>query len=217
MIRAGEEWGGPAAGPPDLAVAGDDGALAAAIAGRPGVLVRCEPAPGADLARAVGLGTDPAASRAVPVDVLRADSGLSAVNMIVVGTPPDRLRRFSRRISAQVTLDGRAVAAGDDLTSVVIASGQFLRGHDVVPRGHPGDGRAEVQCYALPPGQRRAARLRLASGAHVPHPAIVQRSGVVTEVTVAGAPAPLEVDGRPAGSISRLSVRVQPGAFRLLL
>ena len=153
----------------------------------------------------------------MPVDVLRADSGLAAVNMIVVGTPPDRLRRFSRRISAQVTLDGRAVAAGDDLTSVVIASASSSAATTWSHAATRATAAPEVQCYALPPGQRRAARLRLASGAHVPHPAIVQRSGVVTEVTVAGAPAPLEVDGRPAGSISRLSVRVQPGAFRLLL
>ena len=34
-------------------------------------------------------------------------------------------------------------------TTVVVLVGQYLRGADVSPRGHPGDGAAEVQVYAM--------------------------------------------------------------------
>jgi hypothetical protein len=217
MIRAGEEWGSPASGPPDLVVTGDDAALAAAIAARPRALVRWTPAPGADLARAIGLDAEAPPNREVPVDALRIDSGPTAVNMIVVGTPPDRLRRFSRRIAAHVTVDGRSLPVEGALTSIVIANGEFLRGHDVVPRGHPGDGRAEVQLYALPPARRPAARRRLRVGAHVPHPNIAQRSGTIVDISLSGRAAPVEVDGHPAGPASTLLVRVRAGEFRLLL
>jgi len=217
MIRAGEEWGSPASGPPDLVVSGDDAALAAAIAARPGELVRWTPTQGADLARALGLDAEAPLSREVPLDTLRIDRGPTAVNMIVVGTPPDRLRRFSRRIAAQVTVDGRSLPVEGAVTSIVIATGEFLRGHDVVPRGHPGDGRAEVQVYALPPAQRRAARRRLRGGTHVPHPNIAQRSGTTVDISLSGRAAPVEVDGHPAAAASTLLVSVRPGDFRLLL
>lgn len=217
MIRAGEEWGSPASGPPDLVVGGDDAALAAAVGDRPGALVRWTPAPGADLARELGLDAESPPTREVPLDALRIDRGPTAVNMIVVGTPPDRLRRFSRRIAAHVTVDGRAVPVEGAVTSIVIATGEFLRGHDVVPRGHPGDGRAEVQVYALPPSQRPAARRRLRAGAHVPHPNIAQRSGTTVDISLSGPAVPVEVDGRAAGTASTLLVSVQPGNFRLLL
>ena len=62
-------------------------------------------------------------------------------------------------------------------TTVVIATGQFRHGLDLVPRGHPGDGRAEVQIYAVPGRERRELRVRLATGTHVPHPKITQRPG----------------------------------------
>src|SRR5262249_15965994 len=129
----------------------------------------------------------------------------------------DRLRRFSRRIAADVTVDGRAVPVEGAVTSIVIATGEFLRGHDLVPRGHPGDGRAEIQLYALPPAQRPAARHPLRAGAHMPHPNIAQRSGAIVDIRLSGRAAPVEVDGRPTGSASTLRISLQPGHFRLLL
>ena len=61
-----------------------------------------------------------------------------AVNIVVVGTPPGRVRSWHRS----------ALRVGDDRAwGVVVASGQFHEGVDVVPRGHPGDGRLEVQVY----------------------------------------------------------------------
>ena len=101
-------------------------------------------------------------------------------------------------------------------TTVVIATGQFLRGADVVPRGYPGDGRAEVQVYALRPGARRALGARLRAGAHVPHPRVSQRPA--QRVTVdAIRPFPVEIDGVPTDAVSHLEVAVISGRYRVLL
>ena len=59
----------------------------------------------------------------------------------------------------------------------MVASGQYLRGIDVVPRGHPGDGRVEVQVYAVAAGERAGVRARLPQGVHLPHPDITQTTG----------------------------------------
>jgi hypothetical protein len=200
--------------PADLSVAGDDRTLARWVADHPGALVAFEPAPTSDLARAVGLGAGPRTTT-MSLDALRLGDGDLAVNMVVLGTPPDRLTRFSRRLALTLTVDGTAVAA-TRATTVVIATGQYLRGLDVVPRGHPGDGRLEVYVYRLRPRERRAMRARLPHGTHVPHPRITARPGRHVDV-VAAAPAALEVDGEARPPVRALSVEVVPNAYRLLV
>jgi diacylglycerol kinase family enzyme len=114
-----------------------------------------------------------------------------------------------------VVVDGSAFTAR--ATSVVVATGQFLRGFDVSPRGHPGDGWCEVQVYCLAPGQRRAMRARLRSGSHVPHPAITTRRGRSVSVRC-GRAVPVEVDGKAAvRGATGVSIEVLPAAFRLLI
>ena len=168
MIKKGEPWGHPPSGPADVDVTGDDAALADAVASRPGVRVRFRPTPRSDFARAIGIASGVAAAdrdiasepdTELPCDLLQVQTSartLSVVNMVVVGVPPDRQRWTSPRVRLHVTVDGRAVHDGD-ATAVVVANGQFLRGHDVIPRGHPGDGRAEVHVYALARSERRAS------------------------------------------------------------
>lgn len=217
MIRPGEPWGRPTSDPPDLEVAGGDADLASAVSSRPGVLVRFRPDASSDLAGAIGLGVDPpvALGVEVPLDLLRVDAGPVAVNMLVIGTPPNALGRFARRFGANVRVDSRPLFHGP-CTTVVVSIGQFRRGLDLVPRGHPGDGRAEVQIYAVPARQRRELRARLATGTHVPHPKITQRTA--TRVTVSiDRRVPLEVDGRPAPATDLVDVAVLPNAYRLLL
>jgi hypothetical protein len=222
VIRKGEEWGTPAGGAtPDLDVTGDDAALAAALAGAgPDPLVRFSPSPASDLARAVGLSGEGSGELAVPVDLLHL-SGLPspslAVNAVVVGVPPDRLRWWHRAIPVEVVVDGTGLAVSR-VTTVVVANGQFLRGNDVSPRGHPGDGWCEVQVYALAPGQRAAMRARLRSGAHVPHPGITVRRGR-SVVVRCGRGVPVEVDGQKTAvrGATEVSVSVVPSAFRLLI
>lgn len=227
----GEPWGTPASGPADLVVEGTDADLASWVSGAPGALVRFTPEPGSDVAAALGLasggrtrgaeqgrGRDPGEGTGieVPLDALRLADGTLAVNMAILGTAPDRLGRFSRRRDVEVLVDGVAALRGR-ATTVVVATGQYLRGRDVVPRGHPGDGRIEVQVYRLRPPERRAMRLRLTGGAHVPHPRIDQRSAREVEVRFEGPPWPLEVDGVVRPPVTGMAVSVSPGAYRLLV
>ena len=218
MIRKGEEWGTPADGASaDLEVAGDDTALAVALVGAGAdPLVRFVPSPASDLARAVGLPGGGPGTMAVPVDLLRLDDGGVAVNAVVVGVPPDRLRWWHRPFAVEVVVDGTAFSARG--TTVVVATGQFLRGFDVSPRGHPGDGWCEVQVYAVPPGQRRPMRSRLRSGSHLPHPGITTRRGRSVEVRC-GRAVDVEVDGKKAAAkrIRSVSVELVPAGFRLLI
>jgi diacylglycerol kinase family enzyme len=136
--------------------------------------------------------------------------------MVVVGTPPDRTRWTTPAPSLRVEVDGRARHEGP-ATSVVVATGQHLRGLDLVPRGHPGDGRAEVQVYALDRGARSELRRRLATGVHLPHPDVTQAAGRRTVIVALGKPARLEVDGVEVPAASRLVVEVVPEAYAVVV
>lgn len=215
MIRKGEAWGTPAAGAPDADGSGDDRALAALVIGHGGARLRFHPDADCDLARAVGLADGSSGATEVALDVLRERDGRLAVNMAVLGAPPDRLRWWHRATPVTVRVDGRTAFEGR-ATTVVVANGQYLRGHDVVPRGHPGDGRVEVQVYALRPGERAEMRRRLRGGAHVPHPRITSATGRSVEVAWAR-PRASEVDGGPGAARDGVTVEVVPGAYRLLV
>ena len=220
-LRPGQSWGTETSDPPDLEVSGADQRLAQVLtSGICDPLVRFLPAAESDLALAVGLvaGAAPA-GLALPVDALEVvgDGGLEAVavNSIVVGMAPDRLRAWHRPAALSVDIDGASVDAGK-ATTLVVMNGQYLRCLDVSPRGHPGDGVAEAQLYALKPGARRAMRARLTTGAHVPHPAITIRKARRLVVRAAR-PVALEIDAQPAGRITELSITLRPAAYRLLV
>jgi YegS C-terminal NAD kinase beta sandwich-like domain len=216
-VRRGEPWGRPAGGPADAEVEGTDTDLAALAERRPRARVSFRPASASDLARALGLAAGRPAAHELPIDGLRLEGppGM-AVNMVVLGAGPDRLRWWSRAVAVEVTIDGRERFRGR-ATTVIVASGQYLQGADVVPRGHPGDGRAEVQVYALARGERRAMRRRLVEGAHVPHPRIREASGRRIDVRVGGSGLVLEADGAAHGRRRKLTVEVVPGVLRLLV
>ncbi len=220
-LQPGQPWGTEEPGPPDLDVTGGDATLAAVVGrGMADPLVRFAPGPDSDLARAVGLvaGAAPG-GLALPLDALAVtidgSRELLAVNSVVVGSAPDRLRAWHRAARLSVEIDGRPVDAAA-ATTLVVMNGQYLRGSDVSPRGHPGDGVAEAQLYALPPAARRSMRARLATGAHLPHPAITIRRARTVTVTAARA-VDLEIDGNRVASVTSLEVTVRPGAYRLLV
>jgi hypothetical protein len=244
VIRPGEEWGRPTTAAADVEICGGDHDLAAAAQAHPGALIRFRPDASSDFAGAVGLGVDRAVDTAidrgidrgieVTLDLLHVEGSpaavdlpaldipavnMPAVNMVVIGAPPNALARasvrFARRFAATVRVDDRPVFHGP-CTTVVIASGQFRAGLDIVPRGHPGDGRAEIQVYAVSRREARALQARLRTGTHVPHPAITQRSGAQVTVDIDRRVA-VEVDGKPIERTDRVGVRVVPNAFRLLL
>jgi hypothetical protein len=221
-LRHGQPWGHAAAGPPDVEIKGDDADLAVGGTERPGELVRFRPSSRSDLARALGLGPARAGTTEVAVDALAVRIGgaggddLAAVNAVVLGAAPDRLSWGVRSSRVAVHVDGRPWFTGR-ATTVVVANGQFLRGTDLVPRGHPGDGWAEVQVYALGQRERAEMRRRLPTGTHVPHPRIAGGRAQRVEVDVAGHRLPLEVDGHPHGRSDRLEVTLVPGSIRLLI
>ena len=220
-LRHGEPWGRAASGPPDVDVAGDDADLAALATRRPGALVRFRPSPRSDLARALGLGPDGAGATEVAIDALTVErnggaNAVEAVNVVVLGPAPDRLRWGTRAARMTVTVDGRRWFRGR-ATTVVVANGQFLRHADLVPRGHPGDGWAEFQVYGLSRRERRGMRRRLATGTHVPHPRVQTGRARRVEVEVSRRRLPLEVDGRKQSRTGRLAVTLVPGAIRLLV
>lgn len=220
-LRPGQSWGTETTDPPDLEVSGTDQRLAEVLtSGVADPLVRFLAAADSDLALAVGLVAGAAPTGlALPIDALEivGDGALRAVavNSVVVGVAPDRLRAWHRPAGLSVDVDGARVDAGK-ATSLVVMNGQYLRRLDVSPRGHPGDGVAEAQLYALPPGARRAMRARLATGTHVPHPAITTRKARRLAIRAAR-PVPLEIDAKPAGRITELSITLRPAAYRLLV
>jgi hypothetical protein len=212
----GEPWGEPASAPADVRIAGGDAEIADVVGSHPTALVELDPDGGSDIARAVGVAGRPSTGTTeLSLDVIDLDDDLLAVNAAVLGVPPDRLRRRDRRRPVTVRVDGQTRFEGR-ATTVVIATGQYLRGADLAPRGHPGDGRVEVQVYALDPLQRRRMRRRLATGTHVPHPGIVEATGRSVEVT---APVlwPLEVDGCPRTALRGLTATVRAHGWRLLV
>jgi hypothetical protein len=225
VIRKGEDWGVPSSMPPDAVIEGDDTALARWVGTTPNGRARFVPSTDSDLARVLGMpvgarGTTDvggAVSREVTLDALRFADGHTgtAVNMVILGPAPDRLRFGARPARLRVELDGAPVFDGP-ATTLVVANGEFLRGLDVVPRGHPGDGRVEVQVYRLRRGERRPMRARLATGTHLPHPRIEQRTARFLTVSAAD-PLPLEVDGRLLGMTREIAVEIVPEAYRLLL
>ena len=223
MVEKGEPWERPASGPAAWTVEGDDAALAAAVRDQPGARVAFRPGPGSDLARALGIHAGGEGALELGVDGLRVTADareLFAVNMVVVGTAPDRAGWFTAAPELRVEVDGRVVfdAAA---TTVVVASGQYLRGFDLVPRGHPGDGRAEVQVYAVSRGQRAGVRSRLPQGVHLPHPDITQTSGRRIDVAAGssskGRPVGVEVDGVAVPAATRVQVEVVPEAFLIVV
>jgi hypothetical protein len=219
VIEKGKPWERPATGPADWHVAGDDATLAAAVRDHPRARVEFRPDGGSDLARALGLHRTGTASLELPIDALRvvADGReLFAVNMVVVGVAPDRAK-WSTRAPAVCVRVGERVVHDGDATAVVVANGQYLRGSDVVPRGHPGDGRAEIQVYAVSRGQRAGVRSRLPQGVHLPHPDITQATGRHVEILADGGPLALEVDGFATPPAARVTLDVVPEAFVLVV
>src|SRR6476660_7214488 len=135
MIEKGKPWERPASGPAAWQVEGDDAALAAAVRDQPGARVGFRPDPTSDLARALGIHastslgeaafdgdtSDNAASLELGIDALRITAGdrdLFSVNMVVVGTPPDRTGWFTSAPELRVEVDGRVVHDGPATTVV---------------------------------------------------------------------------------------------------
>ena len=199
-VRKGEEWGEagglPAGG---VVVAGDaearDDVTAARRAGAPvpplGLLA-------GDLCRTVGGRGDEGRLRSGAGIRLPIDLG----SVLVDG----RQHWFvAHLVARRGWWRGRVVAA-------MIA--EFLGRWDVAPRAHPGDGLLDVLDVSpeMSLMDRWAARSRLPTGGHLPHPAIAlsRRAAVQIDFDV---PTPVWLDGERVGEARHLSVRVEPDAL----
>jgi len=219
MVEKGQAWEQPASGPPDWHVSGDDAALAAAVRGHAHARVEFVPSPESDLARAVGVHRTSPEPLELTIDAMRVDADHReefAVNMLVFGVAPDRANWLTRDAGVLVSIDGRVVHDAR-ATAVVVANGQYLRGLDLVPRGHPGDGRLEIQIYAPTRRERAGVRTRLPQGVHVPHPRITQLVGRRIDIRADRGVLPVEVDGHTDSPAAHVTVEVVPEAFSILI
>ncbi len=97
---------------------------------------------------------------------------------------------------------------------LVAANASFVGRWNAAPRSHPGDGRLDVFDADPPLRVRLAARRRLLSGTHVPHPQITQRRSAASQYELDPA-LDVYLDGVPAGRARTLSLRVEPGALEV--
>jgi hypothetical protein len=101
---------------------------------------------------------------------------------------------------------------------VAAMNAEWLGGWDVAPRSHPNDGLLDVLDVApsLGLGQRRLARRRLPTGAHLPHPEITTERAAAFQLDL-GAGLDVWLDGEPLGRARHLSVRVEPDALAVVV
>ena len=198
-IEPGKAWGRAVPRPPDLEIVHGDAELAAAIS-----LRRERPIAVAsgDLARTIGVGQGGGGSIATrqtinefPVDLLEvhlddARDPIIACAHVIAREPWYRAHWLRGRI-------------------LVVMNAEFIGEWDIAPRGHPNDGRAEVVEVesSMSLRDRLAARRRLPTGAHVPHPHIATRS-IRTGTWTFERPLEVLADGRRIGAASTLSVKV---------
>ncbi len=100
--------------------------------------------------------------------------------------------------------------------AIAVMNAEFLGTWDLGPRAHPGDGLLDVTDGTLPLGDRLAARRRVRTGTHLPHPALATRRVAAWQADLDPA---LDVwlDGRKVARASRLSVRVEPEALTVVV
>lgn len=201
-IRKGEVWGSEIECPADVVVAHDDADAAALVGsalrdGRPPPVVALV---GGDLARTCGARRTVAPTPGENVQALPLD----IASVLVDG----EVHHFvAHLISRRSWWRGRVLA---------VMNAQFLGSWDVAPRSHPNDGRLDLFDADLALGDRLKARKRLASGTHVPHPAISQRRVTGVQIDVDDG-SRVYLDGRDVGSAKALSIRVIPDAWTAVI
>ncbi len=97
---------------------------------------------------------------------------------------------------------------------LVAANASFIGRWNAAPRSHPGDGRLDVFDASPPLPVRLAARRRLPSGTHVPHPDITQRRIAAAQYDFDPA-LDVYLDGQSLDRARTLSLRVEPGALEV--
>ncbi|MBM3827196.1 MAG: hypothetical protein FJW09_00980 [Actinobacteria bacterium] len=194
-IGKGVDWGVDGEMPADVIVCDTDRTLSMALRdGREAVVV------GGDMATTIGarrVAEIGRTGRRLPVDLLDVEL----------------IHRDRHRVcvaASHVMIHG-ARRRGGPLRGEVywVMNSQYYDGRDLVPRGHPNDGRLEVLSVDPRMGlrQRLLAWSRARTGRHLPHPCLSVRS--TTEVAIECAGAVVLVDGVGVGRADSVRVRVR--------
>ena len=201
-IRKGQPWGESGPLVDDGVVVFSDADAAAAVAaaradGRPlpmlGLL-------GGDLYRTLGGRSDAARLRSADARRYPIDLGIAVVDGVE--------RCFVAHVIAHRRgWRGRAVAA---------MNAQWLGTWDLGPKSHPNDGLLDVSDGRMGLSDRIAARHRLPTGTHLPHPTISVRRTAAIEIELETA-TPVFVDGVSLGSARHLALHVEPDALTVVV
>lgn len=199
----GVDFGASGEIPPDALAAGSDAAAGQIVADARRANRAIPPVvlTGGDLARTLGLAparTASSPSLAAAGARFEVDVGAALVD--------GRLHWFVAHLVARRSWwRGRLLVA---------ANASFIGRWNAAPRSHPGDGRLDVFDADPPLVVRLAARRRLPSGTHVPHPQITQRRIAAAQYDLDPAP-DVYLDGVRLGRARTLSLRVEPGALHV--
>ena len=201
-IRRGEDWGaqvGPL--PAEGVVVGSDAEARAVVeeARRAGERPPPLGLTGGDLWRTLG-SPNP--------DRLRTDEAVTFICDLGEALVDGRLLRFVAHLQARRQWwRGRAWLA---------MNASWIGPWNVAPRSHPNDGLLDVLDARLRPSELLAARARVRTGSHVPHPRITERR---TAAVQAGfdRPTPVLLDGVHVGEARNLSVRVEEDALTVVV
>lgn len=197
----GVDFGASGEIPPDALVAGSDAAAGKIVAEARRANRAIPPVvlTGGDLARTLGLAparTASSPSLAATGARFEVDVGAALVD--------GRLHWFVAHLVARRSWwRGRLLMA---------ANASFIGRWNAAPRSHPGDGRLDVFDADPPLGVRLAARRRLPSGTHVPHPQITQRRIAAAQYEL-DPDLDVYLDGVRLDRVRTLSLRVEPGAL----
>lgn len=100
--------------------------------------------------------------------------------------------------------------------TIAVMNAQWLGAWDLGPRAHPGDGLLDITDGDLSLGDRWKARSRLATGTHLPHPAL-RTSRVAAAQLECHPPLDVWLDGERVGRATTLSIRVEPDALTVVI
>jgi hypothetical protein len=198
-IKPGQAWGHPVPRPPELVVVRSDVELAEAMSQERGSPIGVG---GGDLARTLGVTSASAGTLA----------SRPTVNEYTIDLLEVRLDGAAEPILACAHVVARSPWGGGHWLRgriLVVMNAEFIGDWDIAPRGHPNDGRIEVVDVdaSMSTRERLAARRRLPTGTHVPHPSITTRS-MKTGSWQFERPLDVIVDGRRVARASRLSIDV---------
>ncbi len=201
-IDKGQAWGAPGALPDEGVVVRSDAEARAVVtearrAGRPipvlGLLA-------GDLCRTLGGRGDEGRLRSPEAMTLPCDLGV----VLLDGRPEVFVAHL---VARRAWWRGRAFVA---------MNAAWLGPWNLGPRAHPGDGLLDTYDARLVPGQRLPVRARLAQGAHLPHPGILERRARAVEVEL-GTSLAVRLDGEVVGTARTLAVRLEPDALTVVV